>query len=202
MRIDTIAKFLSLSEPQQSDILRGVKESHEKLLEAFLIRDGEIKEAHYVKCKHCDGKGEIFLEPRNNDDIHASQIHNCPRKLWFDLKKYGNIHRQSVSADLQMIFDHGKALHDMIQTYGKKGAWKNGPDTTYEPEFQLLPDEVECAEKGIPFLPLVKQYKVRSSIDAVIRNYRVDNVRDIGTVYIDLIQEIKSISASGLAYLS
>lgn len=201
MIINTIAKFLALTEPQQSDILRGIR--HKERLESFLENRGskEVKEAHTVTCKHCEGKGTIVIEPRNNDDIHASQIHSCPRKIWFDLKKYGNTYRQKVSSDLQMIFDHGTKLHDMLQEYGMQGAWKTDPFTTYEPEFRLLPDEEECLKKGVPFFPLVKKYKVRSSVDAVIRGYRVDEVRDIGTVYIDLIQEIKSISASGLAYL-
>lgn len=202
MYINSIAKFMELSEPQQSDILRGIK--MKEMLFEFLENKEKtnIVEAHKVVCNHCEGKGTIELEPRNNNDIHASSIHLCPRKLWFDVKGYGNAVQQKNSPILQLIFKHGSKLHEMLQEYGLQGAWKTDEFTTYEPEVKILPSEEECLQKGVEFFPLAKKYKVRSAIDARIKRFRVDNVRDIGTVWVDVLKEYKSIAAGGFAYLT
>ena len=125
VRINGIKEFMSLREEQQSDILRGLK-FKERLFSFLENRQSkEVKEKRQVDCKHCCGSGKILLEPRNNADIHASQIHLCPRKLWFDLKGYGNKYSQKPAPQLQLIFDHGTKLHDMLQEYGMQGAWKS-----------------------------------------------------------------------------
>ena len=201
VRIEGIKDFMCLREEQQSDILRGLK-FKERLFSFLENRQSkEVKEKRQVDCKHCCGSGKILLEPRNNADIHASQIHLCPRKLWFDLKGYGNKYSQKPAPQLQLIFDHGTKLHDMLQEYGMQGAWKSADFTTYLPEARLLPTREECIEKGVDFYPLAAKFRIRSSIDAVIKNFVVEDVRGLGTVVIDVIQEIKSISSAGLAKL-
>lgn len=201
VRIDSIRSFLNLREDQQSDILRGLK-MKERLFTFLENRQTkEVKERHTVSCRGCSGTGKVIIEPRNNADVHASQIHLCSRKLWFDLKGHGNTYKQKPSPQLQLIFDHGTKLHDMLQEYGEKGAWKSADITTYHPEHKLLPSREECLEKGAEFYPLAAKLKIRSSIDAVLKNFVVEDVRGLGTVVVDVIHEYKSISTAGLAKL-
>ena len=198
MIISSIRQFFQLSQIQQSDILRyleGTKERFFTWLEREKFKH-EV-EPRWVACNKCSGSGQVFIEPRDNSGIHASQIHLCKRKLWFDTKGYGNQFVQQNSAKLNLIFDHGTALHDMLQGYGLKGAY----GANYTPEVKLLPTEEQCLSKGVPAYPLALKYQVKSSVDGVLRLVEIPNVTGIGTVYIDIVEEYKSIGSNGYSQL-
>jgi len=198
MIINSIRQFLSLTSQQQADILNGLR-TKENLFEWLEKKKPKLEiEPHWVTCNKCSGKGQIFIEPRDNNGIHASQIHLCKRKLWFDVKGYGNHHQSENSGKLNLIFDHGTALHEMLQNYGSKGAW----GANYFPEVKLLPTEEQCLAKGTPVYPLAIKYQVKSSVDAVVRLIPVENVTGIGTIYIDVVHEYKSIGSNGYNQLT
>lgn len=195
MKISSIRQFLALSEEQQSDILHNIN-TKEHLYNWLGNRKGKDVTPQWVPCNKCSGKGEIYLEARDNNYIHASQIHLCPRKLWFDLKGKGNDFPAEVHPKLQLIFDHGTYLHEMLQNYGLRGAWPG----TYQPEVKLLPTEAECALKGVYPYPLAIKHQIKSSVDAVIRDYPVQT-KTMGLVYLDIVHEYKSIGSHGYAAL-
>ena len=197
MYIQGIQQFFQLTDQQQTEILNGLK-TKERLYE-YLERQRPKKEIipHWATCNKCNGSGQVFIEPRDNNGVHASQIHLCKRKLWFDVKGYGNNHQSENAAKLQMIFDHGTALHEMLQHYGSKGAW--GP--YYEPEVKLLPTVEQCQAKNVPVYPLAIKYQIKSSVDAAVRKVQIDNVTGIGTVFIDVVHEYKSIGSNGYGSL-
>jgi hypothetical protein len=89
LKINSIREFFALTEDQQSEILRNLN-TKEHLYHYLENRKGKDVTPQWVPCNKCSGKGEIFLDARDNNYLHASQIHLCPRKLWFDLKGKGN----------------------------------------------------------------------------------------------------------------
>lgn len=191
MEITSIKQFFDLPVEIQSDILSKLKTKER--LDLFLEKEeGEHAECEET-CKRCFGKGKVKREVRDNSGLHASQIHLCPKKLWLDMKGFGNQYKQKVSAKLRRIFDHGTKLHDMLQEYGDAGAW----GATYEKEVKLLPTKEDADKKKVQFFELAGKYGVRSSVDAVIWRYEVPDVKDIGTVWIKVIHEYKSIGPMG-----
>lgn len=198
LSITSIRQFLSLTNQQQADILNGLH-PREQLLNWLEKKRPKLEiEPHWVKCNKCSGSGQIFLEPRDNNGIHASQIHLCKRKLWFDVKGYGNHHQAENSGKLNLIFDHGTALHEMLQGYGSKGAW--GPN--YFPEIKLLPTQEQCVAKGLPAYPLALKHQIKSSVDAAVYQVQVDNVTSLGSVLVDTGHEYKSIGSNGYKQLT
>ncbi len=196
MIISSIRQFFDLTTDQQNEILKGIQ-TKEKLFAWLERRKGKDVTAGWVPCSKCAGKGEIYLEARDNNGVHASQIHLCPRKIWFDVKGHANDYPTTVGGKLQLIFDHGSYLHDMLQNYGLRGAWKSGPDCEYLPEVKLLPTEDQCKAQGTFPFPLAIKYKIKSSVDALIRKYHLDT--SFGPVEIDIVHEYKSIGSNGFA---
>ncbi len=200
MIISSIQQFLTLTPEQQGDILRNIK-TKEKL-EEFLEKRNDKKKrggSYSFACGNCEGKGEIEVEERNNNDLHASAIHSCKKRLLYDIKGMSYLAVIRNSPRLQLIFDHGSYLHEMLQGYGARGAWC--PKENYKAEMKILPNEEEAIRKGQPVLPLAIQYQVRSSVDAILWGVEVPGVRDIGTVTINIVHEYKSISSRGYDYL-
>jgi hypothetical protein len=190
LKINSIREFFALEEDQQSEILANLN-TKEHLYTYLENRKGKDVTPQWVPCNKCSGKGEIFLDARDNNYLHASQIHLCPRKLWFDLKGKGNDFPADVGAKLQLIFDHGSYLHEMLQNYGLRKAWPG----EYLPEVKLLPTLEECTQKSVYPYPLAIKYQIKSSVDAVIRNYKVQT--SFGEVFIDVVHEYKSIGNNG-----
>lgn len=195
LEINTIKDWFALTSEQRSDICRNIK-SVERLklyLESLNGKENQERQPEWVPCKKCGTRGYVLEENvrRNNADIHASQIHKCLKFIWFSCTDYVNEGRSQVGADLRLIFDHGHSLHHMLQGYGRKGAWCN--PSSYNAEVTIIPDGEEASLRGERVLEEAIKYRVRSSVDAVIWNYIVPGVRDLGEVSIRIIHEYKSI---------
>lgn len=196
LEINTIQDFYALSQEQRGDICRNIKTIER--LKGYLqtLNDEKPKEEkppEWIPCKRCETKGWILdeHEERNNADIHASTIHRCMKYIWYSCNDYVFEAKRNISPESRLIFDHGHALHHMLQTYGKKGAW--GSPLDYQPEAIILPNEQEAIEKRAHILPEAIKYRIRSSVDAVLWKYIVPDIRGIGDVSIRLIHEYKSI---------
>lgn len=201
LEINTIQEFMELPAEHRDSILRSIntKQRLENHLLSFNEKKEKSEEPHYKKCKRCDTTGWILVEPRNAKDIHASQIHKCVKKLWYDCSGYTDKAEQNVSAQGRMIFDQGHAIHDMLQRYGESGAYceKN----FYQAEVPIVPDEEEAKSKGVHILPVAKEYRIRSFVDAI--NWRVilPDVPEVGDVAIRILHEYKTIGRTGYSAL-
>jgi hypothetical protein len=194
VEINTIKEFYSLTSEQRGDICRNLNTVTR--LKGYLETLNEPitpKPAEWVPCKKCESRGWVVdsYEERNNADIHASTIHKCLKYIWFSCSGYASQKASKVTPESRLIFDHGHALHHMLQTYGRKGAW--GPPIYYQPEVAILPNAEEAQAKKAHVLEEAIKYRIRSSVDAVIWKYHVSNVRDLGDVYIRIGHEYKSI---------
>lgn len=194
MQINSIAQFFGLPEDIQADILQrlNTKVRLDMFLEALSEKESvakEVEEKEYI-CPCCKGKGSCKKEVRDNSGLHASQIHLCPKKLWLDLQGHGNTYKQKPNPKLMRIFAHGTKLHDMLQEWGRAGAWGK----TYQDEVKLLPTQEDADKQKTQFFELGGKYGVRSSVDAVIWNYEVEDVKELGNITIKVVHEYKSIS--------
>lgn len=202
--INTIQDFQALSTQQQSEILRSLRTNDR--LDSFLIAQNNPKkvEPHWVPCKGCEGgkckrcnpqyPGWHWLEPhaRDNSDIHPSQIEKCLKYLVLCCSGYAEYHEERIDPRLRRIFDMGHAWHNVIQGYGRKGAWCAPED--YLSEEPIDPDE--AAFDGTPILPVASEYWIKGSVDALITKYYI-KCPTLGDVCIRLIHEYKTINHNG-----
>lgn len=199
IEVNTIQDFMALQPEHKDYILRNI--NFKERLDTYLnsLNNKRSTEAHVKKCKRCNATGWIMVEPRIKHDIHASQIHKCVKKLWYDCSGYTEEAEQNVNPQGRMIFDQGHAIHEMLQRYGESGAYceKN----FYQAEVPIVPDEEEAKSKGFHFLPIAKEYKIRSFVDAINWQYVIPNVPDLGDVSIRVIHEYKTIGRTGFTSL-
>lgn len=196
IEINTIQDYYALSPEQRGDICRNIKTVDR--LKGYLQtlnekKKREEKPPEWIPCKKCETKGWLLdeYEERNNADIHASTIHKCLKYIWYSCSGYADQGISNIPPEGRLVFDHGHALHHMLQSYGKRGAWSAPLD--YQSELVILPNEQEALDKKAHVLEEAIKYRIRSSVDAVIWKYLVPNVRGLGDVYVRLIHEYKSI---------
>lgn len=196
LEINTIKDWFELlTSEQRADICRNIKaiDRLKLYLDSLNTKDNQVKPPEWVPCKRCSARGYVLEENerRNNADVHASQIHKCIKALVYSCTDYVFEGKSHVSPELRLIFDHGHSLHHMLQSYGKKGAWCN--PSSYNAEVSIIPDAEEAILRNERVLEEAIRYKIRSSVDAVIWNYVVPGIRDIGEVSLRIIHEYKSI---------
>lgn len=123
MQLHTIQQWYGIDQQ-----LRGV------LLKALRVRDRLwahrlVREQHkmsdktegWVPCGRCEQKGWVYKKPRKAG-IHPSALYSsCLLKIYYEAI---GVQAQLVheARDL-FIFDIGTAVHDMLQRFGKEGAW-------------------------------------------------------------------------------
>lgn len=209
LEILTIHDFQKLNSSQQSAILKGLQTKER--LDAYLDnlnnkkRRGGPPKPIMVDCSKCKGSpepGKILLTPRDNRDIHPSQIHKCLKKIWFDcstyvdpqtgeVKAWAALGEEYISPRLRRIFDFGHAWHDTIQGYGVRGAF--GPKKHYVPEVRIDPDAGNNARAEVLW--------IKGAVDASLDPYIIE-IPGMGKVAIRVIHEYKTINSNGYSKLN
>ena len=134
-------------------------------------------------CHRCDGTGNVTHYPRL-PGVHASKL-GSPCNLSVYMMMEGVPEKEDRDLDNRLTLALGTAAHQMIQSYGRKGAW--GPH--YKDEVRISEDIQEIAHK----------YFLESSADA-------DNlliIEDVpGPIYeVGIIHEYKTIKSSNFKEL-
>lgn len=65
-------------------------------------------------CRTCKGTGKFKKPERSVGTIHASSAHSCVRRLYYDVEG-SERPRNTISAELQITFAMGHAIHDVVQ---------------------------------------------------------------------------------------
>lgn len=114
-----------------------------------------------------------------------------------DRVPYYLLAEEYIEPRLQMIFDMGHAWHDVIQGYGKRGAW--GPKKNYHEEVAIDPDA--SGVDGDIINSMAELYWIKGAVDAVISPYYLE-VPGMGKVAIRVIHEYKTINSNGYSKLT
>jgi CRISPR/Cas system-associated exonuclease Cas4 (RecB family) len=214
LEINTIADFQALPGNVQNEVLRSIKAKER--LDIFLRsqnkKAGPKPEPHWAQCKgclpekpgvcrHCATWGQAgwvwkVFEGRDASDIHPSQIAKCMKALWYACNGFADFLEEYVDPRIQMIFSLGHAWHDVMQGYGRRGAWCE--PGFYHHEVQIDPDAVTF--DGQPVLPLAKQFWIRGAADALIDKYLI-TVPGVGEVSIRLVHEYKTMNSNNYTKL-
>jgi len=193
IEINTIQDFFALTREQRGDICRNLNTVGRLKEYLNTLNNPRTVSNDWKPCSKCGMKGWVMEqhEERNNADIHASQIHKCIKHAWYSCNEYVLQRKSKVEPEGRLVFDHGHMLHHMLQSYGKKGAW--GDPKYYQDEVVIVPNAQEAKDRKAHILEEAIKYRIRSSVDAIIWKYVVNNVRDLGDVSIRVIHEYKSI---------
>lgn len=201
LEIMTIRDFYSLHQQQREEIQKAlrVRDRLDKWLDERVNKKRPpLLQAEWKSCRVCDPQnpGWILHEPRNNSDIHPSQVCKCLKKLWYDCSGYAQEAEESIEPRLQRIFDLGHAWHHTVQSYGRAGAW--GPKEFYRDEVTIDPGPPGSPNTA---LPVAANLWIRGSADAVIDRYVIPNVPQLGDVAVRMVHEYKTINSSGYTNL-
>lgn len=215
LEINTIADFAALPGNLQSEVMKAVrvKDRLDQYLRSTNKKAGPRPEPKWVPCKgclpgepgtcrHCAAWGQAgwiwrAFEGRDASDIHPSQINKCIKALWYSCNGFADYLEEYVEPRIMMIFALGHAWHDIMQGWGRKGAWC-APEL-YHAETQIDPDAVTF--DGQPVLPLAKQLWIRGAADAVIDKY-LCQVPGIGDVSIRMVHEYKTMNSANYGKLT
>src|SRR5688572_8812944 len=192
IQLHTIDQWMTLDPSIRPIILQNVK-LKDRLYKFLKNNYQENKkkglhsqESTHRTCPSCEGKGVIPTEPRL-PGIHPSQLpHPCLLKTYNEM--IGKEAKEKIEARTMLIFDLGHSVHDMLQTYGKQGAW--GPH--YEAEVRLSKDLQELSE----------ELMLEGHADA--ENILIlDDIPDSPYIYeVGLVHEYKTINSNGFEKLT
>lgn len=204
LEIMTIGDFMALHAAQREEILKAlrVRDRLDTWLETtFNAKRPPMLQPTWKKCNFCEEAGAVhneagcwvLHEPRNNSDVHPSQVTKCIKKLWYDCAGYAQEAEESIDSRLQRTFDLGHAWHHTVQSYGRRGAW--GEPSDYRDEVPFDPDMLD--EHGRPKFPVAEGLWLRGSVDAIIERYVIPQVPMLGDVAVRMVHEYKTINSSG-----
>ncbi len=214
LELNTIADFEALPGNLQGEVKKALRVK-DRLDQFIRARSRAPKpEPHWAPCKgcapdkpgtcrHCSVWGHAgwvwkVFEARDASDNHPSQINKCLKALWYACNGFEGYLEEHVEPRIQMIFDLGHAWHDVMQGYGRKGAWCL-PEH-YHWEEKIDPDAVTFDGQAI--LPLAQQYWIRGAADALIDHYVCPNVPGLGDVSVRMVHEYKTINKNGYEKLT
>ena len=201
LAINTINDFYNLTPLQQKDILEGVriKDKLDAYLESRNVR--KAAQSFSAPCDKCGGTGIFTHEERldADTDYHASSISGCIRKIYYDVTGHRHLAEPKNNANSHRTLDMGNAIHDLIQSYGNKGAFCNPGD--YQDEVPIVPSKIEAIQKAYHDLPVAQEYKLRSHVDAIVWSTIVE-VQGIGPVSVRTLHEYKTIGEKGFDFLT
>lgn len=207
----SIAEYYGFSEAERSAVQYAIK-TKERLDNWLRQRNMQppippSQADHWVRCKHClDHPGicgcqaaghagwvENDDKGRDNSGIHPSGVMDCLKSLYYACAGRATEHFRFIDPELQRIFDMGHGWHHIMQDfYGKKGAWCH-PES-YHSEVEINPDD--------DTYPLAKQYMIRGHADALLTDYQIRDVPNVGDVSVRLVHEYKTIGSSGYKKLT
>lgn len=143
------------------------------------------QQSQWRPCHECETKGWLPTEPRL-PGIHPSQIaHPCFLKIYNEM--IGVEAQEKIEARTMLIFDMGHQIHDMLQTYGRQGAW--GP--IYSKEVRLTASLQELSE----------ELMLEGHADA--ENVLTIDMQDSPVIYeVGIVHEYKSINTNGFEKLT
>jgi CRISPR/Cas system-associated exonuclease Cas4 (RecB family) len=124
-----------------------------------------------------------------NPGIHPSEISECHRRAFYTMtntKKKGGIDPKWV-----LKFNHGTALHEMIQNDWTNISSESGGLIEFVPEIEITPNTCEVS----------KRYKIYGHCDGVICIKKIDSNGEL-VDHIRMGLEIKSISPRGYESLT
>lgn len=184
VQLHTIEQWMALNQEAQAMILRAIR-IKERLWAFRLIREKDkvsSKVSGWVPCKHCDQRGWVYKEPRKAG-IHPSAMSTtCMLKIAYEA--VGVEQEVMHEARMLLLFDLGTAAHDMLQGYGKAGAW--GPYYN--------------AEVNIGMTPLAREYGIEGHADAD-NILIVDDIAGAPIFEVGIVHEYKSINNRGFEEL-
>lgn len=182
MQLDKAMRPVILQHIRLKDrLLKYLKENWGKSKGA--IQDQTAK---WRPCKKCNQTGWLQNEPRL-PGIHPSQLpHPCLLKVYNEMM--GKEAKEKLEARTMLIFDMGHAVHDMLQGYGRMGAW--GP--VYTDEARLTAELQEFSE----------ELMIEGHADAE-NILTIDDIPDSPYAYeVGLIHEYKTINSNGFEKLT
>jgi hypothetical protein len=208
LEIMTIGDFMALHPTQREEIQKALKvrDRLDKWLDYTInAKRPPMLQAEWKKCRFCDEAGAVhneagcwaLSEPRDNSDIHPSQVTKCIKKLWYDCAGFTQQAEEIIDPRTQRTFDLGHAWHHTVQGYGRRGAWSDPSD--YRDEVPFDPDMV--TERGDPKFPVAKQFLLHGSVDAIISRYIIPQVPMLGDVMVRMVHEYKTINSNGFQNL-
>lgn len=196
LAINTINDYFSLTPRQQAQILNGIKTKER--LNTFLEKRNKLREPTKIEviCKNCKGQGKLVFEERvdTDTDYHASSISSCMRKIYFDVTGNRNKIESNIDGQSFLTMDIGNAIHDLIQDYGRQGAFCD--PQYYEAEVPIEPNLEIARQRQQYILKLAEKYKLRSHVDAILWSVEV-NTKDLGVVSVRVGHEYKTIGDKG-----
>ena len=200
LEIMTIGDFMALPVPQREEIQKAlrVRDRLDKWLDGLNTRRPTSLQAEWRRCRSCDPEhpGWLLWQPRNDSDIHPSQIHKCAKKLWYDCAGCSSQMEDNIEPRLRRIFDLGHAWHHTVQGYGRAGAW--GEKEHYHDEVEIDPGTPDIPN---PALPTAARLWIRGSVDAVIDRYILPDVPTLGDVAVRMVHEYKTINSAAYSNL-
>jgi CRISPR/Cas system-associated exonuclease Cas4 (RecB family) len=137
--LHTIDQWYSLDATFRSTLLQSIKlkDRLQRWLVAYNSHsENKLHEARYRPCPTCSSRGSspsdypgwVLEEPRY-PGIHPSQASTpCLLRIYNEMSEKQAF--RTVEARSQLTFDLGKYIHDMFQSYGRRGAW--GPKYNWE----------------------------------------------------------------------
>lgn len=182
MLVDKSIRQIILQHIRLKDrLLKFLKENYGK--QKMVVQDQDAK---WRPCKKCGQTGWLLNEPRL-PGIHPSQLpHPCLLKVYYEMD--GKEAKEKLEARTMLIFDLGHAVHDMLQGYGRAGAW--GP--VYSHEARLTAELQELSE----------ELMIEGHADAE-NILTIDDIPDSPYIYeVGLIHEYKSINTNGFEKLT
>lgn len=202
LEIMTIGDFMQLSPAQREEIQKAlrVRDRLDKWLESLNGKRPTIIQPEYKRCRACSDSphpGWVLHTPRNDADIHPSQIHKCIKKLWFDSAGFASYGEEFIEARLRRTFDLGHAWHHTVQGYGLAGAWSE--KRHYRDEVAIDPEAK--GPDGLPLLPVAHDLWIRASVDAIIDRYVLPDVPMLGDVVVRMVHEYKTMNSNQFANL-
>lgn len=141
--LHTIDQWLSMDRTVRAVVLQNIrlKERLNRFLMSIDQRPPLPPQGEWKPCKKCETKGWVMKYPRLAG-LHPSRLPSaCLLQIYWEMK--GKKEVQNLKPDQILTFDIGHAVHDMLQGYGRAGAW--GP--MYEPEVKLSPERQALAAR-------------------------------------------------------
>jgi CRISPR/Cas system-associated exonuclease Cas4 (RecB family) len=131
--LHTIDQWFSVPKEVQDLVLRAIKIRDRLWAFRLVMEQQKIQpfDPHWAPCRRCSQTGWVSVSPRKAGIHPSAMTSSCLLKIYNEA--IGVQKQITNEARELLIFDLGTAAHDMLQSFGLKGAW--GPH--YQPEVSV-----------------------------------------------------------------